>query len=216
MMLTIKLSFCLGGMENYFCINWKFSIICCMSWIPSLAGNVHLQPSYPDNRCEQITWQIWEIGLLIVFPRVIWDDLARKPRNTFPKSKILILVGNVMVPKWWNLKCVFPNTERSTISREVGSRVILPCKTESNVTLVQLTWKTNGVTLFSFKPPGLLHSSNESTHRNINITDSPPKALLIENVQESHAGNYTCEFNTDARFQEQRWELIITGELIQS
>ncbi|XP_040058191.2 uncharacterized protein LOC120834320 [Gasterosteus aculeatus] len=125
-------------MENYFCINWKFSIICCMSWISSLA-------------------------------------------------------------------------ERSTISREVGSRVILPCKTESNVTLVQLTWKTNGVTLFSFQPPDNLHISNESTHRNINITDSPPKALLIENVQESHAGNYTCEFNTNARFQEQRWELIITA-----
>ncbi|KAL6100939.1 uncharacterized protein ACO6RY_07973 [Pungitius sinensis] len=124
---------------NYFCINWTFSIICCIFWIFSLA-------------------------------------------------------------------------EGGSISEVVGSTVILPCKDESNETLVQLTWKTNGTTLFSFKPQVDLHTSDEATRRNIKITDSPPNALLIEDVQEFHSGNYTCEINTDARFLEQKWELIITGK----
>ncbi|KAM8855333.1 uncharacterized protein AB9W97_020264 [Spinachia spinachia] len=107
---------------------------------------------------------------------------------------------------------IFSLAEGSSISKAAGSTVVLPCGDESNGTLVQLTWKVNGATLFSFKPQQRLHTSNEAPHRNIKLTGSPLNALLIENVQESHTGNYTCEINTDARARELKWELIITGK----
>lgn len=38
--------------------------------------------------------------------------------------------------------------------------------------------------------------------------------LIIESVQTSHGGNYTCETNTDTGAWEKEWELIITGVLL--
>lgn len=82
--------------------------------------------------------------------------------------------------------------------------------------LAQLTWKKDGVTLLSFKPHEPIHFSNETLGLNINmsVSESPLYPLIIQSVQTSHGGNYTCETNTDAGAWEKKWELIITGVLL--
>lgn len=111
---------------------------------------------------------------------------------------------------------MFPLTEGNTISEAVGSRVTLHCNNESISMLRQLTWKMKGVTLFSFNPQKPLHISEEAVRLNIHMSKSDNQlyALVIERVQESHTGNYTCETNTDTGVWERKWELIITGALI--
>ncbi|XP_054470711.1 gap junction alpha-8 protein-like [Anoplopoma fimbria] len=105
---------------------------------------------------------------------------------------------------------IFSPAEGNTISEVVGSKVILHCKKEPNDTLAQLTWKMNRVTLYSFTPKQPLHISQEAHRLNIQMVESQLYELVIENVQKSHTGNYTCETTTDKRTQEQMWELLIT------
>lgn len=98
----------------------------------------------------------------------------------------------------------------------MGSRVILRCQNKSISTLTQLTWKMNGAALFSFIPLTPLHISPEALSLNIRMSESESQlyALIIQTAQTSHTGNYTCETNSDAGAQEQKWELIITGALL--
>ncbi|XP_038576609.1 uncharacterized protein LOC119904199 [Micropterus salmoides] len=102
--------------------------------------------------------------------------------------------------------------EGNTISKLVGRRVTLHCKNTSISTLSQLTWKMNGNLLFSFRPNFTLHTSNTSSKLSINmsLSESQLYALVIERVQKSHTGNYTCETNTLTGLWEEKWELIIT------
>lgn len=101
------------------------------------------------------------------------------------------------------------------MSEVAGSKVVLHCENASNSELIQLTWKMNEVTLFSFRPKEPLYISEEAHNLNINVSESQVNDLVIERVQKSHTGNYTCEFNTESSgAQEQKWELMIIGELI--
>lgn len=104
---------------------------------------------------------------------------------------------------------IFSPAEGSTISEVVGSRVTLHCN-ESSSKLHQLTWKMNTVTLFSFNLKKPLHVAAEAVRLNMNTSDHQPYVLVIERVQKSHTGNYTCEKNTDTGVWEQSWELLIT------
>ncbi|TNN59311.1 hypothetical protein EYF80_030499 [Liparis tanakae] len=101
-------------------------------------------------------------------------------------------------------------TEGNTVSELVGSKVTLHCENESNDTLIQLTWKMNEVTLFSFMPDVPLHVWEEARRLNIHVAGSRPDTLVIERAQKSHTGNYTCEINTNLGFKEHKWELRIT------
>uniref|UniRef100_A0A8C4IPK2 Ig-like domain-containing protein n=1 Tax=Dicentrarchus labrax TaxID=13489 RepID=A0A8C4IPK2_DICLA len=103
---------------------------------------------------------------------------------------------------------------RTTISKVVGNRVVLHCDTEPNNKLTQLTWKMNGVNLFSFSPRKPLHTSDKAYNLSINMSlnnsESPQYALIIERVQTSHSGNYTCEKTSNDGPYSKHWELIIT------
>ncbi|XP_041806779.1 uncharacterized protein LOC121616170 [Chelmon rostratus] len=107
---------------------------------------------------------------------------------------------------------IFSPAEGKTISEVMGSRVILHCRNKSINKLIQLTWKMNDVTLFSFTPLKPLHVSPEALSLNIRMSESESQlhTLIIERAQKSHTGNYTCETNTAAGPEEQTWELIIT------
>ncbi|KAK5920932.1 hypothetical protein CgunFtcFv8_024681 [Champsocephalus gunnari] len=109
---------------------------------------------------------------------------------------------------------IFSPAEGNNISREVGSPAILYCNISSNSTLNQLTWKMNTVLLFSFKPKESLHKTEEAKRLNINMSESRPYALVIERVQKSHEGNYTCEISTVLGVDECKWELKITEEAV--
>ncbi|XP_031725291.1 uncharacterized protein LOC116395494 [Anarrhichthys ocellatus] len=104
---------------------------------------------------------------------------------------------------------IFSPAEGNTITGVVGSEVILPCKNESNSTLYQLIWKRNGTILFGFHPERPLHIGEEALRLNINMSESELYPLVIKSVQKSHTGNYTCDFNTEKRTHERKWELII-------
>ncbi|XP_051258608.1 uncharacterized protein LOC127365013 [Dicentrarchus labrax] len=113
---------------------------------------------------------------------------------------------------------IFSPTEGTTISKVVGNRVVLHCDTEPNNKLTQLTWKMNGVNLFSFSPRKPLHTSDKAYNLSINMSlnnsESPQYALIIERVQTSHSGNYTCEKTSNDGPYSKHWELIIT-ELVE-
>lgn len=123
----------------------------------------------------------------------------------------------VITGLWWKFSLSSENllTEGKTISEVMGSRVILHCRNKSINKLIQLTWKMNDVTLFSFTPLKPLHVSPEALSLNIRMSESESQlhTLIIERAQKSHTGNYTCETNTAAGPEEQTWELIITGAL---
>ncbi|KAK9537734.1 hypothetical protein VZT92_005325 [Zoarces viviparus] len=104
---------------------------------------------------------------------------------------------------------IFSPAEGKTMSRVVGSTVILPCKNESNSTFNQLTWNRNGTKLFAFHPTRPLYIYEEALRLNINMSESELYPLVIESVQKSHTGNYTCEVQTDKRTEVRKWELII-------
>ncbi|KAK5861114.1 hypothetical protein PBY51_022533 [Eleginops maclovinus] len=111
---------------------------------------------------------------------------------------------------------IFSPAEGNNISRVVGSTAILHCGINSNSTLNQLTWKMNSVILFSFTPQGSLHNSDEARRLDINmsLSESHLYALVIEKVQKTHEGNYTCEISTVEGVEEQKWELKITEEAV--
>ncbi|KAA8588057.1 hypothetical protein FQN60_001251 [Etheostoma spectabile] len=112
---------------------------------------------------------------------------------------------------------IFSPAEGNTISQVVGSKVTLPCNYESNSTLVQLTWKMNKNILFSYKPKTALHNSTIALNLSISMSMSESQmfALVIERVQKSHTGNYTCDINTFKGIEDQRrWDLIITGIIL--
>ncbi|KAI9530310.1 hypothetical protein NQZ68_004327 [Dissostichus eleginoides] len=109
---------------------------------------------------------------------------------------------------------IFSPADGNNISREVGSTAILPCDISSNSTLNQLTWKMNRVPLISFRPKESSHKSEEAKRLNINMSESDPYALVIERVQKSHEGNYTCEISTVMGVEECKWELKITGTVL--
>lgn len=92
----------------------------------------------------------------------------------------------------------------------MGTTLILRCN-NLNIMLNQLTWKKNGIALFSFIPKQPPHISPEAAHLNISMSEH---TLIIESAHVSHTGNYTCETATDAGALEKKWELIITGVLL--
>ncbi|XP_036964608.1 uncharacterized protein LOC119025297 isoform X1 [Acanthopagrus latus] len=106
---------------------------------------------------------------------------------------------------------MFSPADGATVSMVVGSRAIFHCANESISALAQLTWKKDGVTLFSLKPHNPIYASNETRELNINMSESESKLypLIIESVQTSHGGNYTCETNSVTGAWEEQWELII-------
>ncbi|XP_031151451.1 uncharacterized protein LOC116047083 [Sander lucioperca] len=105
---------------------------------------------------------------------------------------------------------IFSPAEGNTISQVVGTKVTLPCK--SNSLLVQLTWKMDKNTLFTYKPKTPLHNYSIALNLSISMSMSESQmfALVIERVQKSHTANYTCEITTSNGVENQRWELIIT------
>ncbi|XP_022596777.1 uncharacterized protein LOC111218653 [Seriola dumerili] len=107
---------------------------------------------------------------------------------------------------------IFSPAEGNPIFEAAGSRVILPCN-ETNSTLHQLTWRMNGLLLISFKPPEALYITKEaeSLKMNISLSETQQYTLVIDRVQKSHTGNYTCDSTTSEGVLEQKWELIITG-----
>ncbi|XP_042350379.1 uncharacterized protein LOC121948909 isoform X2 [Plectropomus leopardus] len=107
---------------------------------------------------------------------------------------------------------IFSPAEGKTISRVVGSRVILHCKNETKSTLSQLTWKMDKDILFTFNPSLPLYESSKAHNLTINMSllESKQYALVIDRAHLSHTGNYTCEINTKELLEEQKWELIIT------
>ncbi|XP_035811236.1 uncharacterized protein LOC111578961 isoform X2 [Amphiprion ocellaris] len=99
-----------------------------------------------------------------------------------------------------------------TISENVGSRVTLQCSNESISTLNQLTWKMNGVTMFTFNPLGNFYVSPQATNLTLKMSESQSQlyALIIENAQLYHTGNYTCEVTSmKDGVLDQNWRLII-------
>ncbi|XP_073329652.1 uncharacterized protein [Pagrus major] len=107
---------------------------------------------------------------------------------------------------------MFSPADGAPVSEVVGNSVILTCGNNSNSMLTQLTWKKDGVTLFSLIPQTTIHVSKEAQELNINmsVSESLLYPLIIESVQTYHRGNYTCETNTDTGLSEEKWELIIT------
>ncbi|KAM7407306.1 hypothetical protein PAMA_003163 [Pampus argenteus] len=105
---------------------------------------------------------------------------------------------------------IFSPAGYATISQVDGSKVILPCN--ESLTFQQLTWKMNGVNLFSFKQPKHLHIYDKASHLNINMSEGEQYALFINQVQKSHAGNYTCEVTTYDGPIEHTWQLIVTDK----
>lgn len=101
-----------------------------------------------------------------------------------------------------------------TISKTVGSRVILQCSNESIGTLSQLTWKMNGNLMFAFSSGGDFYITPKATNLTLNMSklQSELYALIIESAQIYHTGNYTCEVSsTENGVCEQSWTLIIKG-----
>ncbi len=107
------------------------------------------------------------------------------------------------------------SADGKTISHVVGSRVILNCDNNSTSRFAQLTWKMNEVTLFSFIPDGHRHISSEALRLNLNVSESQQYALIIDEAQMTHTGNYTCQTTyADTGAGAVRWELVITGALL--
>ncbi|XP_041662845.1 uncharacterized protein LOC121522477 [Cheilinus undulatus] len=106
---------------------------------------------------------------------------------------------------------IFSSTEGETVSAVAGIPVSLHCMNTSISTVKQLTWEMDSL-LFSFIPGKALHVTPEARSLNINMSKSEGElyALIIEEVQISHSGNYTCKTTTDVGVLEQTWELIIT------
>lgn len=102
---------------------------------------------------------------------------------------------------------------KTRITQPVGSKVTLNCCNTSIDTTSLAVWKMNGKQLFSLRNKGKnIITYNESVHLNLKISESEIQlyALIIENAQKSHQGNYTCETSTDQGLLEENWELIIT------
>ena len=99
----------------------------------------------------------------------------------------------------------------TTISQVVGSKVILHCN-ESLSTFLQLTWKMNGVNLYSFRPQTPLYVNEEAVrlNKNMSLSESEQYVLVMDQVKKSHAGNYTCEVAISNGAWEYTWELIVT------
>ncbi|XP_069389749.1 uncharacterized protein [Paralichthys olivaceus] len=102
--------------------------------------------------------------------------------------------------------------EGKVITKMVGGRVTLACNV-STITVQQLTWRFNGAALISYKPQvAALYRSEEAESLKINmsLSGTEPYALVIDGVQRSHAGNYSCNLAALEGLWEQNWELIIT------
>lgn len=85
----------------------------------------------------------------------------------------------------------------------------------------------NGDILFTIRPDETFNSSSkdskvrcvtsskaESLKLNVSMLKNQLYALTITRAQSSHTGNYTCEFSALKGVEEQKWELVITGELL--
>ncbi|XP_018554294.1 uncharacterized protein LOC108901548 isoform X1 [Lates calcarifer] len=109
---------------------------------------------------------------------------------------------------------IFSPAEGDIISEVAGSSVSMHCNNNSINTLQQLTWRLNGVTLISFKPPTETYVNEKANSLNINMSKSESQlyALIIESLQESHIGNYTCDTATETGTWKQTWELIVITE----
>ncbi|GLD67584.1 uncharacterized protein AKAME5_001892200 [Lates japonicus] len=109
---------------------------------------------------------------------------------------------------------IFSPAEGDIISEVAGSRVSMHCNNNSINTLQQLTWKLNEVTLISFKPPNETYVNEKANSLNINMfkSESQLYALIIESLQKSHIGNYTCDTATETGTWKQTWELIVITE----
>ncbi|XP_028249239.1 uncharacterized protein LOC114426194 [Parambassis ranga] len=107
---------------------------------------------------------------------------------------------------------VFSLSDVNIISQELGSTVTLHCNNRSLDKLNQLMWKRNGVRLFTYRPDEEKVDHNLEVRLKVNMStlESQLYALIIENAQDSHTGNYTCEMSTRSGFWEQKWMLIIT------
>ncbi|MED6260990.1 hypothetical protein ATANTOWER_032324 [Ataeniobius toweri] len=107
---------------------------------------------------------------------------------------------------------IFWQAEAKTISQAVGSTVILNCSNNSVKNFIMATWTMNGNNLFSFSRRGNKSASNKSVHLNLKTSESQSQmfALIIEDAQKSHEGNYTCEMTADSGVSAEQWELIIT------
>ncbi|XP_034430906.1 uncharacterized protein LOC117755325 isoform X1 [Hippoglossus hippoglossus] len=111
--------------------------------------------------------------------------------------------------------CIFwivSPAEGNVIAKVVGSQVTLACNT-SNITVQQLTWQLNSVTLISYRPEDMaLFTSEEATNLKINMPLSGTElySLVIDGVQRSHAGNYSCDIAALEGVRIHEWELVIT------
>ncbi|XP_060943991.1 uncharacterized protein LOC133021228 isoform X2 [Limanda limanda] len=102
--------------------------------------------------------------------------------------------------------------EGNVITKVVGSHVTLACNT-SNITVQQLTWKLNGVTLISIKTEDMaLYTSEQAVDLKINISllGTQLYALVIDGVQRAHAGSYSCDITALEGVWIHKLELIIT------
>ncbi|MEQ2304195.1 hypothetical protein AMECASPLE_024454 [Ameca splendens] len=74
------------------------------------------------------------------------------------------------------------------------------------------TWTMNGNNLFSFSRRGNKSTFNKSVDLNLKMSESQSQmfALIIEDAQKSHEGNYTCEMTAGSGVSAEHWELIIT------
>lgn len=125
-------------------------------------------------------------------------------------------------------------SETHRISRTAGSTVTLNCSNDSISNLTQLAWKMNGDNLFIIRSDVTSNSScvslknsskvpeascaryptAENLKLNVSMLKNQLYALTITRAQSSHTGNYTCEFTASKGVGEQKWELVITGELL--
>ncbi|CAK6953943.1 uncharacterized protein LOC121907034 [Scomber scombrus] len=108
---------------------------------------------------------------------------------------------------------IFSPAEGYRTISSVGSKVVLPCNESGK--FQQLTWKMNGVSLYSFSQEHGFKTLADVVGLNIglnrSVSGSEQWALVMEQVQKSHAGNYTCEVTTPNGPRETMWELIVTA-----